>query len=164
MLAHDLEKLSVYIPSRQFLSAVSEILKDCTVDALAGVGIWYFYLWSKFPSAVLKHFRSGADDAFLPNCKILAPYLGTKEVQPDVADDFVECPTAAICALKVISKGNIAVWISGFSLSQELAIWRVLGEEGAVNVFTALTVVALFGEPIDRNVVEVLRRHYADSK
>lgn len=43
------------------------------------------------------------------------------------------------------------------SLSQGLAIWRVLGEERAVNVFIALTVVALFGEPIDRDVVEVSR-------
>lgn len=96
MLAYDLEKLSVYIPPRQFLSAVSEILKDGTVDTLLGEGIRYLYLGSKFPSAVLKHFRSGTDDAFLPNCKILAPHLRTEEVQPDVANDFVECPTATI--------------------------------------------------------------------
>lgn len=64
----------------------------------------------------------------------------------------------------MISNGDIAVWISGFSLSQGLAVWRVLGEEHAVNVFVALAVVALFGEPINRDVVEVPHGHYDDAQ
>jgi hypothetical protein len=90
--------------------------------------------------------------------------LGTEKVQPDVANDFVECPTASIGALEVISNGDIAVWISGFFLSQGLAVWRDLGEEHAVNVFIARAVVPLFGEPINRDIVEVPRGHYADAQ
>jgi len=150
--------------ARQFLSAVSEILKDGAIYALVGIGIRYLYLRSKFPCAVLENLRSGADNSLFPSREILTSHLGTEEVQPDVADDFVECPAASIGTLEMISNCDVAVWIGSFLLSQRLAVWRVLWKEYAFNVFVALAVVPLFGEPVNRNVVEVPGGHYGDAQ
>lgn len=131
---------------------------------MAGVGVRNLDLRSKLPSEVLKNFPSGTDNTLFPNGKIFTSHLRAEKVQPDVANDFVERPTAAIGALEMISDGDIAVWISGFSFSPGFAIWRVLGEKYVVDVFIALAVVALFGEPVNRDVVEVLRGHYSDAQ